>query len=127
MGDMDNIPFYYWIICGVGVLCVALFLIRKRQILLRKIEGFERREQFWLQVRCLHMMYNCCITFLSSYLIIRLLCAMYMIQHRNTLAGNFVMSYTDPIEDTYILDKDSALLGEYTLHAWSDVSLYFLP
>mmetsp|Transcript_11694 Transcript_11694/g.21730 ORF Transcript_11694/g.21730 Transcript_11694/m.21730 type:complete len:978 (-) Transcript_11694:238-3171(-) len=80
MGDMDNIPFYYWIICGVGVLCVALFLIRKRQILLRKIEGFERREQFWLQ-------------------------------HRNTLAGNFVMSYTDPIEDTYILDKDSALLG----------------
>jgi calcium-dependent protein kinase len=40
-----------------------------------------------------------------------LMLSLWCFQHRNTLAGNFVMSYTDPIEDTYILDKDSEMLG----------------
>ena len=37
---------------------------------------------------------------------------LFCLQHRNTLAGNFVMTYTEPIEDTHILDKGSELLGE---------------
>lgn len=75
-----DIPFYYWIVGAVLVLAVLLVLIRKRFLFLRKIKGFEARQEFWLK-------------------------------HRNTLAGNFVMTYTEPIEDTYILDKDSELLG----------------
>ena len=45
-----DIPFYYWIVGAVLVLAVLLVLIRKRFLFLRKIKGFEARQEFWLKV-----------------------------------------------------------------------------
>ena len=95
-----EIPYYFWIIGAAVALAVILFLIRKYLHSLRRIKGFKKRQQFWLQVRIHSFCFVAC-----------LLDQLYQ-QHRNTLTGNFVTTYTDPIEDTYILDKDDELLGE---------------